>query len=364
MKAHIITQIKKAGLVGRGGAEFPVYLKWLAVYRAMSSANHVHCQADSRQEIAYHLHPDQSPRPKVCYVVANGAEGEPGIKKDGYILSEHTEMFLNGLKSALDCLSAKRAYIFLRGDYFENYQDRILKAAAKIGILKKLELVKKPAEVGYIGGEESAVLNMIEGRRAEPRLRPPYPTVSGLFGQPTLINNIETFYDVALVANGDYKGERFFTLNGNLRHPGVFPYRANWSIAKILHASDNYPQRPFFVLVGGDASGEVLTEDQLEVRPRGAGSITVFDLRRHDPRQLMFSWLEFFKNESCGQCVPCREGTLRLFDIAGSARMNWPLFEEILDNLENSSLCALGASLPLPLRSYYKNIYLRYKNKL
>lgn len=362
MDKDLIHKIKEAKLVGRGGAEFPVYLKWLAVYRAMISRDNIHCQIKGQDEIACYYHPDQSPRQKICYVVINGAEGEPGIHKDTYILANYPTQVLLGIKIAVNFLKAQKAYLFLRADYFKKYEKVLIKEAAKIGLLKKLEIIVKPKGAGYIAGEESAVLNIIEGRRIEPRLRPPYPTAHGLFNQPTLINNIETFYNVALVAAGTYKNERFFSLNGDLKKPGVFKYPADWSIAKILKESGNYPNFSFFVQVGGEASGEVLASDQLNKTVSGAGSITVHNLRHHNPHKLLLSWLEFFKNESCGQCTPCREGTYRLWRLTNAARMDWPLFEEILSDLENASFCALGAAVPLPLRSYWQNVI--NKNKL
>lgn len=364
MNKDLIHKIKTAGLVGRGGAEFPVYLKWLAVYSAMVSRENIHCQIKGQDEIACYYHPDKSPRPKICFVVANGAEGEPGIHKDGYILANHLPELMQGLKLAGDFLGAKKVYLFLRPDYFEKFEKNIIKEAARIYLLKKLELIVKPSGAGYIGGEESAVLNIIEGKRIGPRLRPPYPTAHGLFNQPTLINNLETLYNVAQVATGTYKHERFYSLNGEIKKPGVYTYPSVWSIAKILRESGNYPNFPFFVQVGGDASGEVLAENQLNKPVSGAGSITVYNLHRHDPRRLLLNWLAFFKNESCGQCSPCREGTYRLFELAGAARMDWNLFSEILDDLALSSFCALGAAVPLPIRSYFENVINRNKFKI
>lgn len=361
MNKDLIHKIKEAGLVGRGGAEFPVYLKWLAVYRAMKSKDYIHCQIRGEDELACYYHPDQSPRQKVCYVVVNGAEGEPGVYKDGYILANYLAQFLQGVKQAVDFLGAQKAYLFLRHDYFEKYEHDLLKEAAKISLLSKLEIIIKPKEAGYIAGEESTVLNIIEGQRTEPRLRPPFPTAHGLFNQPTLINNVETFYNIALVSAGTYRNERFYSLNGELSHPGVYKYPANWTIAKVLEVSGNYPKFPFFVQVGGDASGEILAEDQLNKIATGAGSITVYNLKKHNPHKLLLSWLEFFKNESCGQCTPCREGTYRLWEAAQAARMDWKLFEEVMDNLASSSFCALGAALPLPVRSYWKNVIERNK---
>lgn len=364
MDKDIIHKIKSAGLIGRGGAGFPVYLKWLAVYRAMVSREHVHCQVRGADEIYCHFNPDQSPRRKLAYVVVNGTEGEPGVAKDGYILEHHAAELLDGIKIALNFLQADRVYFVLHHDYFNKFSPLLLKLAAERGMAKKLQLIAKPLGAGYIAGEESALLNLIEGKTIEPRLRPPYPTAHGLFNQPTLVNNVETFYDVALVSLGKYLGERFYTISGEVKRPGVYRYPANWPIERVLKESGNYPIWPFFIQVGGDLSGQVLNMEQLNQPATGAASLKIYNLYKHNPHQLLLFWIQTFKKESCGQCAPCREGTYRLLEAIKAPAMNWTLWKDILDNLALSSFCALGSSVPVPLRSYWENIVKKYNFKI
>jgi NADH:ubiquinone oxidoreductase subunit F (NADH-binding) len=325
----IIAKIKAANLVGRGGAGFPTALKWEAVQ-----------QAPGRDK----------------YIVINAAEGEPGVKKDGYILENYTNEVFQGVRLALDYLGAKHCYLYINPVYYKKYRLPIIKAIKANGLTKYLEFFVKPASAGYIGGEETAILNAISGLKIEPRLKPPYPTTGGLWGMPTLINNVETFYNVALAARGKFRAERFYTISGPVKNPGVYLYPDNLTIEEILQRGGNYPQFPFFVQVGGDASGEVLNQKQLKIRATGAASITVYDLKKHQPQKLLHYWVDFFQNHSCGQCTTCREGTYRLQEILGQPKVDWKLFFDLLDNLSETSFCALGSSVPVPIKSYFKNV--------
>lgn len=352
----ILDKIKKAGLAGRGGAGFPTALKWEAVYRAVKHKHPVYCEILDQSKVVCRRDPGLAGLAKKCYIVANGAEGEPGVKKDGYILKNYPDRVIDGLRLALDFLGADKAYLYINHEYHQLYGKALLAAAKKAGIIKKFAFFVKPIYAGYIGGEETAILNIIEGRRAEPRLRPPFPTVHGLWEFPTLVNNIETFYNVSLVDRGEFKDERFYGIGGQVKHKGVFSLPASATIAAVLKATDNWPDFDFFVQVGGDASGEVLNMKQLQRPAAGAASITVYDLAKHDSRRLLQSWCRFFSSQSCGQCTPCREGTRRLGEILGQAKIDWRAFNDIIEALENTSFCALGAALPVPIKSYFQNI--------
>ena len=335
-KDNILKKIEDAGLVGRGGACFPTAIKWAAVKAAL---------ADKKQG----------------YIIVNGAEGEPGVKKDGYIFQHHSEEVINGGYLADQFLGAakiKKIYIFLNHEYFKNYvaKLKIILAAKKYKALGiKIEFFVKPENLTYISGEETALLNLIEGKKVEPRLKPPYPTEHGLHGRPTLINNPETFYNVSLVATGNYEAQRFYTISGAVKHHGVYSLPANLSIAEVLRQTNNYPTAPFFVQVGGEASGEVLNSDQLAAPVDGAGSIMVYDKKHTDHSKIIKYWLNFYYTQSCGQCTTCREGTYRLWELANKKKID-KLFWEIVATLEETSFCALGSSLPIPLKSYYQNI--------
>ncbi len=336
-QTDIIKKIEASGLLGRGGAGYPVAKKWRQVKESLTGK-------------------------KAGYIVVNGAEGEPGVKKDGHILGLYPELVLKGVKLALSYLSptrVKRVYFVLSKEYHNRYSQGLKQCLAKPefkGLSEKLEFVVKPSHPSYICGEETALLNLIEGQRLQARLKPPYPTKSGLFGQPTLVNNVETFYDVSLAVAGKYRQLRFYTISGAARHPGVYQLPIDSEIESILRTTDNYPSFPFFVQVGGEASGEILNAGQLDQPASGAGSIMVYDLKRTDKRKLLRRWFSFYAQESCGQCTICREGSYRLLEMADSSHFDQKLMEEIADVLADSSLCALGASLPIPLRSYYENV--------
>jgi len=221
---------------------------------------------------------------------------------------------------------------------------------------EKIEFFIKPERLTYISGEESALLNLIEGKKVEPRRRPPYPTENGLHGRPTLINNPETFYNVSLVAQDHYKDTRFYTVSGAVKRPAVYELPFNLTIEEVLKRTNNFPDFPFFVSVGGEASGEVLNSNQLEQPVEGAGSIMIYDKRKTNEDKLLKYWLKFYYNQSCGKCTICREGSYRLWEIINSKEFKAKLFWEIIAGLEESSFCALGSSLARPLKSYFNNI--------
>lgn len=327
----IINKIKKAGLIGRGGACFPVADKWSMVRDARRGEK---------------------------FVVCNCSEGEPGVKKDGYIIEHHADRVIDGMALAINFLSAKRGIFYINHRYFKKYRKLLANEIEKSGV--PIEIFNKPVEAGYIGGEESAALNVIEGRRAEPRLKPPYPPTVGLFGKPTLINNVETFYNVSLVDKGEYQHKRFYTLSGDCLYEGVYEFADDLTIKQILKATHNLPKFPFFVQVGGDGAGEVLNSKQLDAPPGGAGSIHVYSLQKYDPHKILTGWVNFFMAESCGQCTPCREGTFRLQAELEKKEVDWFAAAEILYALSESSFCGLGASVTLPFTSFVKNVLTYY----
>lgn len=333
----ILEKIEKAGLVGRGGACFPTATKWSAVAKAMA---------------------DKTDGKKKAYVVCNASEGEPGVKKDGYILKKHADKVIDGMMVAINFLEAEKGIIFLNHKYFRQLATKLNKEIKG----KPIEIFIKPVGSGYVAGEESSLLNAIEGKRIEPRLRPPFPTTNGLFDQPTLVNNVETFYNVSLVNSNEFQNKRFYNINGDCLWTKVFELPDNYTIEKVLKETDNYPDFPFFVQVGGDGSGEVFNDKQLKRPVTGAGTITVHSLAKHKPKELLRYWLEFFVGESCGKCTPCREGIYRLLKILNSPEPDWNLFKDLLDNLSNSAICGLGCALPIPINSYVKNVLKNISN--
>jgi len=321
----IIQQLKKHKLQGRGGAAFSTALKWEMVKKCDDS---------------------------VKYVICNAAEGEPDVLKDGHILRNHFDRVLDGMMIAIKFLGAKKGIIYLNPVYYVELKDELFSQINDLPI----EIFKKPHKAGYIGGEETAVINAIEGKKIEPHLRPPFPTTKGLYGHPTLVNNVETFYEVSLVKKNEYVNKRFSSVDGDCFWTGVSEFPLDASIKHILEETKNYPKFDFFVQVGGGMSGEVLNKMQLDRPVYGSGSITVYSIAKHTPIELLRRWIDFFANESCGQCTPCREGTHRLKKMLEKDEVDWDIFNELLDNLSDTSFCSLGLSVPIPVKTYVNNV--------
>ncbi|MDD4319337.1 MAG: NADH-ubiquinone oxidoreductase-F iron-sulfur binding region domain-containing protein [Candidatus Peribacteraceae bacterium] len=328
--ADLIELLQEANIIGRGGAEFPAHRKWRAVRDAPGT-------------------------PK--YVICNVSEREPGVFKDYHILARHPEKVIAGMTLAMKTVGAAEGIINLNVDYekkFKKALDKLLAKAKEDGFTLRL-FEEAP---GYIGGEESALLNAMEGKRCEPRLKPPFPTDAGLRGKPTLIHNVETLYDIACVADGSYDNRRFYSVSGAVPNIGVYRLPCVLTVRDVLTETQNLPAAPYFVQAGGGAGGVVLNADQAATeRVRGTGAIIVH-LTNEDPRALLLDWLRFFQRESCGKCTPCREGTYQLLRmVEDNDEIPWDRMQPILDVLERTSFCALGRSVPVPVLTYYKNVY-------
>jgi len=346
----LLQKIADNQLTGRGGACFPVAKKWLLVESGLSAKIQ-----NSNEKV-------------ILYLVANGSEGEPGVKKDFYLLDKYPESVISGIKETMSYFRGRfgrnidvRSIVYLNHDYFTRFRRQLQKLIEADNI----KLFQKPNEAGYIGGEETALLNVLEGRRAEPRLKPPFPAESGLWGMPTLVQNIETFYHISRIASDQYLKTRFYTVGGDCFAPGVYEFSEDITINEVLSKTGNHPLKmpfeksryDFFVQVGGDASGEVFDSTQLNQPVAGAGSITVYSKAKHRSSDLIAKWVEFFKNESCGQCTPCREGSVRVAELLKVEKPNWKIINEIFDVMSETSFCALGASIPVAVRSYLANVH-------
>jgi NADH:ubiquinone oxidoreductase subunit F (NADH-binding) len=328
----LLKKIKKHDLKGRGGANFSVFKKWELVLKAKG---------------------------KDKYLVINGAEGEPGVRKDEYIIKNYTKELISGIELISAYIKAKKSIIFLNHDY-KKYSKKIKSHIKNDNIV----IVYKPQNAGYIAGEESTILNILEGKRSEPRSRPPFPGESGYKDSPTLIHNIETIYNIYLLSIDKYKENRFYTINGEVKNPGVYYLPVNYTIARILEETNNLPVFKFFVQHGGQASGEIINSSQLTKQASGCGAITIYSYKNTNHLDLIKRLVDFYFKSSCGKCTPCREGTYRLKQMLSGEKMNWPHFLELIDNLENSSFCALGSSLAIPVKSYLKNVNSEFKVKL
>lgn len=323
MKSNIIEKIKEAGLKGRGGAGFPTATKWELVKKAKG---------------------------KDKYVVCNASEGEPNVFKDGHIIEKHPGELVDGIDIAMKAIGAAKAYIYLNKDYCKRFRSKLEKAIGKRNIV----IFEKKAR--YIGGEETSAVESIEGKRAEPRKRPPFLTDYGLFGCPTLMNNVETFYYVSKIDKGGYKKTRFYSVNGNVSNPGVFELPEEMTIFEVLKRTDNYPVFDFFAQVGGGASGEIMLPEELNRPVSGAGSITVFNRKKTDLFALMEKWAGFFHIGNCDKCVPCREGAFRIYQMVKSKKLDYEVLSSLFLSMKESSFCALGRGIPVPFQSLIEKV--------
>lgn len=326
---NIITKIEEAGLIGRGGAGFPTAMKWKMVKEANG---------------------------KTKYVVSNASEGELGLHKDLYILKHYPEMVFKGMVIAMDYIGTKEAYFNFNRKYYLMVKlkiKRLIKKYKRLGY----NFIVYEEHPSYIGGEETALLNAIEGKKVQPRMKPPYPVTHGLFGKPTIVNNIETFYNIAEVAEGKYEKKRFYCLNGPLKKPGVYHLPESWSLERILKETNNWPKFKFFVQIGGSSSGPVFNSSQLSRnKMTGAGSLEIYKAST-TPREILTKWFKFYAEESCGKCTPCREGSYNLYElIKKPGVIKWKEIMQIVEVMEKTSFCGLGYSIGNPVKTYLKNV--------
>lgn len=324
MARNIIAELKKYNLLGRSGSCFPTALKWELVKN---------CKASKK------------------YIICNGSEGEPKSFKDKFILQKYPEAVIQGVKTALKTIDNSSAFIYLKKDYYQKFGNK-LKGLSKGFPIK---LVKKKGN--YLGGEETVICEAIEGsKRPEPRIKPPFPSGSGLWGYPTLVNNIETFYCVGKISRGKYEKTRFYTITGDVKKQGVYELPENYTVKRILKQTGNYPDFDFFVQSGGGAIGEILLEKELNKQVQGIGCIVVFNTEKTNPIALMKEWTTFFLAENCDKCTPCREGIYRIDEIIKKGRIDKQALNDIFLVLEKTSLCPLGTNASLPFKTLIKKV--------
>ena len=323
MKDLIIEKLKESGLKGRGGGGFPVGLKWELAKKAKG---------------------------KTKYVICNASEGEPNVFKDGYILRNHLHEVIDGISLAMKTISAEAGYIYINSSYYKEMKESLESTIGKRNII----IFEKKAR--YIGGEETAICESIEGKRTEPRKKPPFLTDYGLFGCPTLMNNVETFYYISKVAEDKYDKKRFYSVNGDVANPGVYEFPENMTIFEVLKKTGNYPAFDFFAQIGGGASGEIMIMEELNRPVTGAGSITIYNKKKTNLFALMERWAEFFHHGNCDKCAPCREGAYRLYEMVKTKKLDYDVLDELFLSLRESSFCALGRGIPLPFISLIEKV--------
>lgn len=319
----IIRKLTKYNLLGRSGSGFPAGLKWEIV---------------------------KNTKAKKRYIVVNGAEGEPGAFKDGYILEHYPDEIINGIKIALQTIDNSSAYIYLRKDYYKKFNKTLSKLIKGLPI----DLFEKTG--GYLAGEETVVCQAIEGEKLEPRIKPPFPAQQGLWGYPTLINNVETFYCVSKIAKNEYKDNRFYSISGDVKHKGVYELSERRTIQKILQETGNLPNFNFFIQAGGGASGKFLLPKELNQQVKGVGSIILYNRETTNVISLMKKLLDFFQKENCDKCVPCREGIFRINEMFERGNIDNKTLNDLFFVLEETSFCAFGKGAVNSLMSLYSKL--------
>ncbi len=345
------TELLDAGLRGLGGAGFPSGRKWGFV----------------RAE----------PGPR--YLAVNGDEGEPGTFKDRYYLERVPHLFLEGMLIAAWAVEAETCFIYMRDEYPAVLDILATEIAAleAAGIVKAGYIELRRGAGAYICGEESAMIESIEGKRGMPRHRPPFVAQVGIFGRPTLVNNVETLHWVTRVLreggailsdvekNGR-KGLRSYSVSGRVKNPGVHLLPAGSTITDIIEACGGMLDGHSFkgYQPGGPSSGLLpasmndipLDFDTLQPHGTFIGSAAVVVLSDHDSaRAAALNMLRFFEDESCGQCTPCRVGCEKAVKLMQADRWDQPLLDELCTAMADASICGLGQAAPNPIRSAIKH---------
>ncbi len=361
---QVIDEVKKSNLRGLGGAGFPTGMKWGFI-------------------------PKDNLKQK--YLVVNGDEGEPGTFKDKYIFERDPHALLEGIIVTCYAIGSHKAYVYIRGEYLKSIQrlQGAIDEAYQKGFLGKgimgtsfdLDVVVHQGAGAYICGEETALLESLEGKKGFPRLKPPFPAVVGLFGCPTVINNVETLACVPpIIANGaewfaklgceKNGGNRLFCVSGHVNKPGVYELPAGTTLREIIyeHAGGILKGRKLKAVIPGGISAPILTENEIDVKMdfdslkaagsmAGSGGIIVMD----DSTCMVWAAMvaaRFFGHESCGQCSPCREGSgwvyrnvQRIYDGHGR-QVDLANLPGIIGNIGGNTICAFGDAVTMSVGSY------------
>jgi NADH-quinone oxidoreductase subunit F len=370
----LIQLVKDSGLRGRGGAGFPTGMKWGFIP-----------QGDNKDH----------------YLVVNADESEPGTCKDMPLLMANPHVLVEGVIIASYAIRAKKAFIYIRGEvtHVARRLNQAIADAYKAGYLgtnifgtgQDLDLVLHIGAGAYICGEETALLDSLEGFRGQPRLRPPFPAIAGLYARPTVVNNVESISAVpAIVANGaewyqsmgteKSKGATLYSLSGHVNNPGQFEAPLGITLRQILELAGGVRtgHKLKFWTPGG-SSTPIFTDEHLDVpldyegvsaagSMLGTKALQIFDETTCVVRAVL-RWTEFYKHESCGKCTPCREGTwwlvqiLRDLEDGKGTEADLQKLLDLCDNIMGRSFCALGDGATSPITSsikYFRDEYIAH----
>lgn len=361
---EIIAAVLASNLRGLGGAGFPTGKKWQFL-------------------------PQNNPKP--VYLVINADEGEPGTFKDRYIMERDPHQLIEGIIISAFAIKSHKAYIYIRGEYvepFRNLQAAVDEAYAKGYLGKKvfgndyaIDLVVHRGAGAYICGEETALLNSLEGKRGLPRLKPPFPAIVGLFDCPTIINNVETiacvphimkngpewFAGLGSAGNG---GTHLFSISGHVKKPGVYELPMGTSLKDMIykHAGGIRGDRQLKAIIPGGISAKILTAAEVDVKMDydglkaagtmlGSAGVMVMDDSVCMVKMLKYA-CKFFAHESCGQCSPCREGTGWAYKIINRIYYGEGTIKDLDEmlrvarNMEGRTICVFADAAAWPIQSY------------
>jgi [NiFe] hydrogenase diaphorase moiety large subunit len=356
----VVAEVKKSGVKGRGGAGFPTGIKWELAVAAPSS--------DGKR-----------------YVVCNADEGEPGTFKDRLILAEWPDLLFEGMTIAGYAIGASEGYLYLRFEYAHllEWLEGCLDRRRKAGLLGKDVGGKKGFDFdirihlgsgAYVCGEETALIESLEGKRGEPRNRPPFPVTSGLFGKPTIVNNVETFAWVAAILSKGAQwfssigterstGPKLLSISGDVERPGVYEFPFGVTVAELLKAAGGEGAKA--VIVGG-ASGHCVPATEfsrkIAYEDLSTGGAVIILGKDRDLLEIAEGIMEFFVEESCGQCTPCRIGNVKILEGIRALRkgecctaMQLLELTGLGETMQVTSKCGLGQSSPNVFLSMIKH---------
>lgn len=372
----VVEEVKKSGLRGRGGAGFPTGMKWSFLDKSTD---------------------------KPRYLVCNADESEPGTFKDRYLMQRIPHALIEGMITSSYALGARTSYIYVRGEMMPVIRilEKAIKEAYAAGLLGKnilgssysLDLYVQPGGGAYICGEETALLESLEGKRGNPRNKPPFPAVWGLYGCPTVVNNVETIADIPWIVNhggdayaaigvGKSTGTKLISACGNINKPGVYEIELGITVEDFIY-SDEYcggiaNGRELKAVVAGGSSVPILPKNLILTTANnekrlmtyeslsdggfatgtmlGSGGFIVFDDQQCIVRNL-WNFSRFYHHESCGQCSPCREGTgwmekvLHRIEYGHGKMEDIDLLVSIAKNIEGKTICPLGEAAAWPVAS-------------
>lgn len=364
----LIAEVKRSNLRGRGGAGFNCGQKWSFAYQTSADKKFVVCNAD---------------------------EGEPGTYKDRLIMENDPQSLLEGMAICGYAIGAQQGFIYCRGEYPQvaDILNQAIAQAKEKGVLGDFEVEVRSGAGAYVCGEETALIESIEGKRGEPRFKPPYPPSEGLWGQPTIVNNVETFANIPIIVDKGaewyaaigapaYPGTKVFTLTGDINTKTFFEVPTNTTIRELIYKfGGGIPgDKKFKAVQIGGTSGAFIPSTLLDTplafdnmsaigATLGSGAVFVLDETR-DIVDVVTRIAGFFEHESCGKCAPCREGTSRTAEIMSkinngkASSRDITLLERLGRVMSYSCLCGLGQAAPAPVLTTIKHFKADYDAKL